>query len=357
MQSNNKNNSSGKFIVIDGTDGTGKATQANLLGERLMREGFHVKMADFPQYGQKSAGPIEDYLNGKYGTADAVGPYRASIFFAIDRYDASFKIRRWLQEGNIVICNRYVTANMGHQGGKIRDASERKRYFEWLFELEYGIFNIPKPDLNIILHLDPFLAQQLVDKKGHRDYVNGAKRDIHEADINHLKNAEKAYLQLVDTFPGFSLLECAEGGVLPGPEIIHDKLWQIMVEKILAKKSRAQEYKHLTVRFKRITANAKLPTREPSETPRLNIFSDRYHYISPGSTGEVGTGLQFFIPQGFIGFVVLSEIYAEQKNSPVKIIDSASHNELRLAITNHYGEPLEIFPGKKIAQLVVQKIK
>ena len=107
----------GKFIVIDGTDGSGKATQTKLLVKKLRKEKYKVKLADFPQYNKKSAGLVEEYLSGKYGTEKNVGPYVASIFYACDRYDASFKIRKWLKEGNIVISNRYVTANMGHQGG------------------------------------------------------------------------------------------------------------------------------------------------------------------------------------------------------------------------------------------------
>ena len=157
-------NNKGKFIVIDGTDGSGKATQAGLLAEKIKKENFSVELADFPQYGQKSAGLIEEYLNGKYGTAADVGPYRGSIFYACDRYDASFKIKKWLNEDKIVVSNRYVTANMAHQGGKIKNAEDRKKYFNWLNDLEYEIFNIPKPDINIILHVDAAIAQKLVDK-------------------------------------------------------------------------------------------------------------------------------------------------------------------------------------------------
>ena len=127
----------GKFIVIDGTDGSGKATQTELLAEKLRYAGFDVALADFPQYGKKSAGPVEEYLNGKYGPAHEVGPYRGSIFYALDRYDASFEIKEWLKQGKIVISNRYVTANMGHQGGKIKDLEEKRRFYEWLYELEY----------------------------------------------------------------------------------------------------------------------------------------------------------------------------------------------------------------------------
>src|SRR6185369_11731584 len=153
-------NQKGRFIVIDGTDGSGKTTQTNLLVEELKINGYQVEMTDFPQYGTKSAGLIEEYLNGKYGH---VGPEAASIFYAIDRFDASFKIRHWLSEGKVVISNRYVTANAGHQGGKIADDLERMKFFKWLNNLEYVIFGIPKPDLNIILHMPAHMAQKLVD--------------------------------------------------------------------------------------------------------------------------------------------------------------------------------------------------
>jgi len=114
----------GKLIVIDGGDGSGKGTQFNLLLERLQKMDLDVQVKDFPQYGKKSAGAVEEYLNGVYGSPEDVGPYRASIFFAVDRYDASFEMREWLNSGAIVLCNRYVTANLGHQGGKIKDEEE-----------------------------------------------------------------------------------------------------------------------------------------------------------------------------------------------------------------------------------------
>jgi dTMP kinase len=222
----------GKFIVLDGTDGSGKGTQFKLLVEKLKKEGYEVRMADFPQYGKRSAGLVEKYLNGKYGSAENVGPYRASIFYACDRYDASFKIRKWVQEGKVVISNRYVTANMGHQGGKIDDEVERKKYFEWLYSLEYEIFKIPKPDLSIILHVPAEIAQKLVDKKGHRDYVGGKKRDIHEADLNHLKKAEKVYLELSQIFSNIELLKCSKNGEIMKIEEIKKMLWR-RVEKLI----------------------------------------------------------------------------------------------------------------------------
>lgn len=184
----------GKLIVIEGTDGAGKATQAKLLIDRLRDEGYSVETVDFPQYTQKSAHFVERYLRGEFGPAEEVGAKRASLFFALDRYDASFRMWDWLKEGKIIISNRYVSANKGHQLGKISEPTEMKKFLGWINELEYDILKIPRPDLTLFLHMPPEIGQQLVDKKDDRSYLQGKKRDIHEADISHLRNAERAYL-------------------------------------------------------------------------------------------------------------------------------------------------------------------
>ncbi len=222
----------GKFIVIDGTDGSGKATQTKMLVEELQLAGHEVEMTDFPQYGTKSAGLIEEYLNGKYGQ---VSPQAASIFYAIDRFDASFKIREWLEQGKTVISNRYVLANAGHQGGKIADDFERLKFFKWLNNLEYHVFGIPRPDLNIILHVPAGMAQKLVDKKSadDRKYINGKKRDLHEADIKHLKNAEKVYMEIAKLFPNTKLIECVSDGKLLSPTEVHNKVWELVRRIVL----------------------------------------------------------------------------------------------------------------------------
>ena len=196
----------GKFIVIDGTDGSGKTTQFNLLVDKLKAQGFAVEVADFPQYNTKSAGLVEEYLSGKYGGADDVTPYQSSIFYAVDRFDASFKIRQWLKDGKIVIANRYVSASLGHQGGKIENPLERKVFFNWLYELEYKLFNIPKPDLSLILHVEADIAQKLAANRHREDWV-GKTRDIHEENLNHLQKAEQVYLEIAQMFPDFKLIK------------------------------------------------------------------------------------------------------------------------------------------------------
>ncbi len=228
-----KSSKPGKFIVIDGTDGSGKSTQTHILVRRLKKEGFDVALTDFPQYGKKSAGLVEEYLNGHYGSAQEVGPYRASIFYAVDRYDAGFKIKRWLAEGKLIISNRYVTSNLAHQGGKITDSRERKKYFKWLDNLEYGLFGIPRPDLTLILHVDAAVAQKLVDKKGAREYVGGKKRDIHEDDIKHLRHAEKVYLEIARTFPKMKIVECTKNNEIISRKEIAAMVWK-SIKNIIA---------------------------------------------------------------------------------------------------------------------------
>jgi len=222
----------GYFIAVEGTDGSGKGTQSELLVNRLRQEGHSVETISFPQYGQPSCAMVEFYLNGKFGSSHDINPYRGSIFYAIDRYAASFKIRGWLLENKIVICNRYVGSNMGHQGGKMKDPEERLQYFQWNYDLEYNIFAIPKPDINIVLHVTPEISQELVDKKASREYLNGKKRDIHEDDLGHLRHAESAYLQMAKTFPEFRLIECVENGQLAPVHDIHEKVYALLQEEL-----------------------------------------------------------------------------------------------------------------------------
>ncbi len=213
----------GVFIVIEGTDGTGKATQTQKLVEYLKREGKLVEMFDFPQYGQPSCHFVENYLNGKYG--ENINPYAASLFFALDRHDAGGRIKQALAEGKIVVSNRYVTSNMGHQGGNIEDPKKRQDYFKWNEDIEYNILGIPRPDLNIILHIPAAIAQQLVDQKGSRAYVGGQKRDLLEKDLGHLQRAEQVYLEMTKLFPkNFTLISCMNGDKLMSIDEVHAKI-------------------------------------------------------------------------------------------------------------------------------------
>jgi dTMP kinase len=215
----------GKFIVIDGTDGSGKTTQTELLIERLKKEGRDAQTVSFPQYNQKSAGLVEEYLGGKYGKAEDVDPRISSIFYAADRYDASFKMREWLGQGKILVANRYVSSNMGHQGGKIHDAAKRETFLDWLYELEYGLFKLPVPDINFVLFVPTEIAQQLAQARNREDWT-GKTRDIHEESLTHLKSAAESYLYIAKKYPNFNLINCAPNENLLSRENIHEKIWE-----------------------------------------------------------------------------------------------------------------------------------
>ncbi|MCC6847942.1 MAG: thymidylate kinase [Deltaproteobacteria bacterium] len=221
---------SGVFVVVDGLDGSGKGTQTARLERRLRADGRDVVLVDFPRYGAPSAYFIERYLRGEYGDLADVGAYRASLFYALDRFDASFEIRAALARGGIVISNRYVSANKGHQMAKLADRGERERFLAWLNHLEYELLGIPKPDLTILLHVPADVGFDLVAGKDERAYLRGKARDIHEDDRAHLRAAEAAYLALVtlDRSERWERVECMEDGRLLTVEEVEHRVWALV---------------------------------------------------------------------------------------------------------------------------------
>jgi dTMP kinase len=224
--------SRGVLIVIEGTDGAGKATQHKLLVSALRRANRRVATLDFPQYGKKSAFFVEKYLNGDYGPAQQLSPYIASLFYTLDRYAAKTLLLKWLKQGRVVVANRYTLSNAAHQGGKIKSKKALSRYWQWLFNLEYGTFGLPQADLTIVLHMPAKLAQRLVLKKTSRKYLKrGVKRDAHEADLAHLKSAEVRYLELAKIF-GAKVINCVDNGKLLTPQQIHRNVLGIVKDKL-----------------------------------------------------------------------------------------------------------------------------
>lgn len=221
-----KNDLKGMFFVIEGTDGSGKGTQFGLLEKTLRTKGYDVVTFDFPQYEQPSSYFVKQYLNGQYGSAEQVGPYTASLFYALDRYEAAPAIRSALDEGKIVLANRFTGSNMAHQGTKFTNPEERRGYFIWLDSLEFRMLGIPRPDMSFVLRVPADISQQLVDQKAERSYTD-KKRDIHEADISHLRRSVEVYDDLCQLFPkDFKRIDCVRSGQLMDIDSVQTLLWE-----------------------------------------------------------------------------------------------------------------------------------
>lgn len=220
------NNTQGTFIVIEGTDGSGKGTQFKLLAERLQKAGYEVALFDFPQYNHPSSYFVQQYLNGEYGSADEVGPYTGSLFYALDRFEAAKAIREALQAGKIVLANRFVGSNMAHQGTKFNNPDERRGYFIWLDNLEFEMLRIPRPSVSFVLRVPAPIAQELVDQKSERSYTD-KKRDIHEADLAHLEHSVQVYDEMCELFPrDFIRIDCVRNNSLMDIDTIQRMLWE-----------------------------------------------------------------------------------------------------------------------------------
>jgi dTMP kinase len=215
----------GKFIVIEGTDGSGKKTQTRLLASRILKEGLKSETIDFPRYGEKSAYFVEKYLQGGYGTSGEVSPKKASLFYALDRFDHSKQIKEDLNDGKIVIGDRYTTSNMGHQTGKILNDKDKDEFLEWVSDLEYNICENPVPDMVVLLVVKPETSFRMIGERKEAKDTIGTKRDIHEQDIEHMKSAYDAYVYVANKF-GWTIIDCAPKDVLLSREEIHELVWE-----------------------------------------------------------------------------------------------------------------------------------
>jgi dTMP kinase len=225
----------GKLIVIDGIDGSGKATQTKLLATRLKKEGFKIKTIDFPRYENNFFGKfIGECLAGKHGDFIAVNPHIGSVLYAADRFESSKEIRKWLGNGYTVITDRYVSANQIHQGGKLHDMKERKAFLAWLDIMEYKTFAIPKPDLVVYLDV-PFEVSSvwlknkaLVRKK---NYLEG-NVDVAEDNLKHLKDSRESALHLAKENKNWKRVECCTEMVCMPPEGVAEVVYKEVRKKL-----------------------------------------------------------------------------------------------------------------------------
>lgn len=215
--------SRGLLIVIEGSDGAGKATQYNLLAERLKAVGYDVSKFDFPRYDKDSSYFVRQYLGGEYGPAGKISPYTASLFYALDRYEAAKDIENDLKAGKIVLMNRYVGSNMAFQGAKFEDPVEQRGFFVWEDNLEFELLKIPRPDINIFLRVPAEVSKRLIKE---RSVKTGVKLDEHEKNNEFLKKALYTYDLLCQLFPkDFTAIDCAKNGQLMSIPAISNLIW------------------------------------------------------------------------------------------------------------------------------------
>ncbi|HXY17963.1 MAG TPA: thymidylate kinase [Candidatus Nitrosopolaris sp.] len=286
----------GRFIVLEGSDGSGKTTQFNLLAERLRAVGYEVEVFDFPRYDQPSSHFVRAYLNGDFGPAAKISPYAASIFYALDRYEAAPGIRRALEAGKIVLSNRYVGSNMGHQGAKFSDEAEQRGFFVWNDSFEFELLGIPRPDINLYLRVPPPITLRLIKERAKK---TGVQPDQHEADKEHLAKAAAAYDSLCKLFPkDFVPVDCAKKGKLLTIPAINDKLWGILKTILPPPPHRGRG---TVVKLTNLSGPppAKTPAapagEQKTQTLRLSLQS------LLGLLAKDQTGIRFELPESFSG--------------------------------------------------------
>lgn len=215
----------GKLIVFEGTDGSGKSTQFELLAKRLEAEQIGFQRLRFPQYEEPSSALIRMYLGGAFGDdPEAVNAYAASTFYAVDRY-ASYQCvwKDYYQGGGLVVSDRYTTSNAVHQGSKVPEG-ERAEFFRWLYDLEYDRMGLPRPDLVVLLDMPVELSEQLMRK---REQSTGTHADIHERNEDYLKKCRDVALHAAKYY-GWRTVSCAKDGAIRGVEDIHEEVYAIV---------------------------------------------------------------------------------------------------------------------------------
>ena len=221
--------SHGKLIVLEGLDGSGKATQAKRLAAALAAEGRPVREITFPNYASDSSALVRMYLAGQFGARpDDVNAYAASSFYAVDRY-AGYKADwgRFYEEGGILIADRYTTSNAVHQCSKL-PPEEWEQFLHWLFDYEFRLLGLPAPDCVIYLQVDPAVSQRLMTERYHGDE---SRKDVHEKDTEYLARSRRA-AEFCAQHLGWYTVRCCAGDALRSIEEIQAEVQEIVQKQL-----------------------------------------------------------------------------------------------------------------------------
>lgn len=216
----------GKLFVIDGTDGSGKQTQFEKLKERLAKDGIEYKMVSFPNYDSQSSSLVKMYLSGEFGReAKKISPYIASTFYAVDRY-ATFETsyKEYYEKGGIILADRYTTANMVHQAGKIKNKEERKKFLDWLWDFEFNLYGLPVPTKVFFLNMPIEKSMELIKNRENK-FTHNTQKDIHESDREHLLDAYKAACDVAKDYHWYEV-QCVKEKQIRTIEDIHEEIYE-----------------------------------------------------------------------------------------------------------------------------------
>ena len=221
----------GYIVVITGTDGCGKQTQAEKLLERLKGEGYNVIKQSFPNYDSPSSEPVKMYLRGEFGSTDmSLDAYQASALYAVDRMCTYNKdLKDFYDNDGIIILDRYVESNMLHQACKIEDLSERDKFLHWLDDLEFVKMKLPRPNKTIFLDVAVEVSLKLA--RARETLKNQGTKDIHENNDKHMYHAYESGKYVCDKY-GWNAINCVENGNMRTIEDISEDIYNIVINDI-----------------------------------------------------------------------------------------------------------------------------
>ena len=220
------------FIVLEGVDGSGKSTQIAALREMFAQKGIPTEYLHFPRFDAPYFGDlIARFLRGELGGVEQVDPYIVAMLYAGDRRDAASMIRGWIQEGKVVICDRYVYSNIGYQCAKVASAEEREKLREWILSLEYDYFAIPRPDVSLFLDVPfAFTERKLLQEQREGDdraYLHG-KKDIHEQSMELQRQVRQVYIDAAECDETMHVVDCSIDGQMASPEAIFERIMNVI---------------------------------------------------------------------------------------------------------------------------------
>lgn len=224
------------FIVLEGVDGCGKSTQIAKLREMFARQGVESEYLHFPRFDAPYFGDmIARFLRGELGSVEQVDPYVVALLYAEDRRDAAGMIQGWLDEGKVVIVDRYVYSNVGYQCAKLSDAAKREKLREWILNLEYDYFAIPKPDVSLFLDVPfAFTERKLTEQRtgDDREYLCG-KQDIHEQSMDLQRAVRQVYIDAASYDEDMYVVDCTTpAGEMASPDEIFGRIMQVVSTKV-----------------------------------------------------------------------------------------------------------------------------